>query len=147
MPSPLPLPKFHFRVDWGDKAGNIRFTEVSGLEMEADVIEHRDGSSPEFVMEQIPGMKKFSRVVLRRGTFKGDNEFYDWINTISLLEVERRDVIISMLDEKHEAIVKWTLKKAWPAKLTSTDLNSGDNAIAIESLELAHSGLTIEHVG
>ena len=31
-----PLPKFHFRVDWG--SANIDFTEVTGLNVETDVI-------------------------------------------------------------------------------------------------------------
>lgn len=146
MARQLPLPKFHFRVDWGDAGGNIRFSEVSGLEMETEVIEHRDGSSPEFFKEQIPGMKKFAKVVLKRGLFQGDNEFYNWINTTGLLNVERRDVTIALLDEKHETVVKWALKNAWPSKLTATDLKADANEIAIETLELTHSGLTIEHV-
>ena len=145
MAKQFPLPKFHFQVDWG-VGKNMRFTEVSGLEMEMDVIEHRDGNSPEFVKEQIPGMKIFARVVLKRGTFQGDNEFYNWFNASGPLEVERRTVTISLLDEKHETIVQWTLKKAWPSKLVSTDLKSDANEIAIETLELAHSGITVEHV-
>ncbi|WBX99122.1 phage tail protein [Chryseobacterium gambrini] len=42
----FPLPKFHFSVEWG--GSKIAFTEVSGLNKEMDVIEHRVGSSPEF---------------------------------------------------------------------------------------------------
>jgi len=146
MPQKYPLSKFHFRVDWGDAGGNIRFTEVSGLEIETEVIEYRDGASPEYFKEAIPGMKKFARVVLKRGTFQGDNEFFKWLNTVGLLDVERRDVMISLLNEKHEPVVKWSLKNAWPSKLTSTDMKADANEIAIETLELAHSGLVIEHV-
>ena len=41
-----PLPKFHFRVEWGGT--RIGFTEVTGLEVSTDVIEYRDGASPEY---------------------------------------------------------------------------------------------------
>ena len=90
-------------------------------------------------------MQKFPRVVLKRGTFQGDNDFYQWITTTRSPNVERRDVTISLLDERHEPIIKWTLNKAWPNKLTSPDFKSDANEVAIETLELAHSGLTIEH--
>ena len=41
-----PLPKFHFQVEWG--GAKIGFTEVTGLNVETDVIEYRDGASPEY---------------------------------------------------------------------------------------------------
>jgi hypothetical protein len=41
-----PIPKFHFRVEWGGT--NIGFSEVSGMNIENKIIEYRDGISPEF---------------------------------------------------------------------------------------------------
>ena len=47
-----PLPKFHFIVEWGgSKAG---FTEVSGLDVETEAIEYRDGASPELSKRKQP---------------------------------------------------------------------------------------------
>ena len=40
-----PLPKFHFQVDWGGT--RIGFTEVTGLQIETEVVEYREGSSKE----------------------------------------------------------------------------------------------------
>ena len=138
-----PLPKFHFQVDWaGTKIG---FTEVSGLEVTTDKIEYRDGFSPEYIKTQMPGMQSFSEVTLKRGTFAGDNEFYEWWNTVSLNTVERRDITISLLNEDHDPVVVWKIKKAWPTKVTSTDLNSTANDVAVETLVLVHEGLTMEH--
>ena len=138
-----PIPKFHYQVEWG--GSKIGFTEVSGLDVETEVIEYRDGSNPEYVKTKMPGMQKFSNITMKRGTFAGDNEFYAWWNTVALNTIERRDITISLLNENHEPVVVWKVKNAWPSKVQSTDLKSDGNETAIESLEVAHEGLTIQN--
>ena len=90
-------------------------------------------------------MRKFSNITLKRGYFQSDNEFYIWFNTTKMNQVERRDLTLSLLNEEHEPVVVWKVKNAWPTKVTSTDLKADDNAVAIESVELAHEGLTIQN--
>jgi phage tail-like protein len=138
-----PIPKFHFRVEWGGK--NIGFSEVSGLNIENKVIEYRDGASPEYSKIKMPGMREFSNITLKRGVFKGDNDFYKWLNTISLNTVERRDLTIILLNEKHDPVVVWKVHNAWPIKVQSTDLKADGSEVAIEQVDLAHEGLTIEN--
>lgn len=138
-----PIPKFHFQVDWGGT--KIGFTEVTGLEVTTEKIEYRDGASPEYVKLQMPGMQTQSEVTLKRGTFAKDNEFYEWWNTVALNTIDRRDITISLLNEAHEPVVVWKIKNAWPTKVTSTDLNSTGNEVAVETLVLTHEGLTMEH--
>lgn len=138
-----PLPKFHFQVEWGGV--RIGFTEVSGLDVETEVIEFRDGASPEYSKMKIPGMQKYSNVTMKRGVFKSDNEYFKWWNTVALNTVERRDVTVSLLNEIHEPVMVWKIKNAWPTKIASTDLKADGNEIAIESIELAHDGLKIQN--
>ncbi|ALN93731.1 MULTISPECIES: phage tail protein [Lysobacter] len=138
-----PLPKFHFEVQWGGT--RIGFTEVSGLEVTTDKIEYRDGASKEYHKIRMPGMQTFGDLTLKRGIFAGDNEFYDWWNSVALNTVERRDITISLLNESHDPVVIWKVKNAWPTKVTSTDLNASGNETAIETLVLAHEGLTMEN--
>jgi phage tail-like protein len=138
-----PLPKFHFQVDWGGT--KIGFTEVSGLEITTEKIEYRDGASPEYSKIVMPGMRTNSEITLSRGMFAKDNEFYEWINTTALSTVERRDITIALLNEKHEPVVTYSVKNAFPTKLVSTDLKGDENAVSVEKLTLAHEGLTIEH--
>ena len=138
-----PLPKFHFRVEWG--GAKIGFSEVSGLSVETDVVEYRDGSSPEFHKIKMPGMQKFGNITMKRGIFQGDNDFFLWWNTVALNTIERRDVTISLLNENHEPVVVWKIKNAWPSKVQSTDLKSDDNGVAIETIELAHEGLVMQN--
>jgi len=136
-----PLPKFHFSVEWGGT--NISFTEVTGLNVQTEVIEYRAGASPEYHKVKMPGMQKFENITLKRGSFKGDNQFYEWWNTVQLNTIERRDLTIKLLNESHEPVVTWAVKNAWPVKVQSTDLKADGNEVAIETLEVAHEGLTV----
>ncbi|MBS4065813.1 MAG: phage tail protein [Chitinophagaceae bacterium] len=137
-----PLSKFHFRVEWGGT--RIGFTEVTGLDKSMDVIEYRDGTSPEYSKIKMPGLQKFSNITLKRGTFVNDNEYYQWLNTVQMNKIERRDLVISLLNENHDPVMIWKIKNAFPVKVQSSDLKADGNEVAIETMELAHEGLTIE---
>ena len=143
MANEYPIPKFHFQVEWG--GSKIGFTEVSGLDVEREVIEYRDGSSKEYSKLKMPGLTKFSNITLKRGSFKKDNDFYKWWVANKLETVERRDITISLLNEEHTPIITWKVKNAWPSKIQPTDLKSDDNSIAIETMEIVHEGLTIDN--
>lgn len=136
-----PLPKFYFLVEIAKLSAN--FQEVSGLEIEAQVIEYRHGNSPEFSTIKMPGIKKFGDVTLKKGVFKGDNKFWDWFNTIKMNTIERQPVTIKLLDEAGTPTMTWALKNAWPSKITGTDLKSDGNEVAVETLVITHEGLTI----
>ncbi len=146
MASTYPLPSFHFRVEWGSSKGSISFSEVSGLNVETEVIEYRDGSSPEYSTIKMPGMKKYSTITLKRGAMAGDNEFFDWWNQHQLNTIERRDVTISLLNEKHEPVIVWKAKNAFPTKMDGGSFKSTGSEVLIETLELAHEGITVERV-
>jgi phage tail-like protein len=135
-----PLPAYHFLVEWGGT--RTGFTEVSGLGIEAEVLEYREGGSLHTV--KIPGQLKYSNVILKRGIVKGDNEFFQWISTINGSAVQRRDVMISLLDETHQPVMRWRLSNAWPSKIEASTLNANASEIAIEIIELTHEGITIE---
>lgn len=137
-----PLPKFHFSVDWG--GSKFGFSEVTGLDVQIEPIEYRDGSSPEFHKIKMPGMQKFSNITFKRGTFNENFDFSDWIDTISLNQVERRDITIKLLDEGHEPVMTWNVKNAFPIKWQPSDLKSDGNEVAIETLEIAHEGMKIQ---
>lgn len=139
-----PLPKFHFQVEWG--GSNIGFTEVSGLDVETEVIEYRHGASNEYFKTKQPGMTKYSNLTFKRGTFKDDNEFFDWYKqNVRFENPERRDITVSLLGEDHTPRVVWKVKNAFITKVQSTDLKADGNEIAIETMEVVHEGLEIQH--
>jgi phage tail-like protein len=135
-----PLPKFHFQVDWGGHT--LSFQEVSGLDAETQVIEYRSGGAA-FSPIKMPGIRKFSNVTLKKGVFQGDKAFWDWFNQIRMNTIQRVPVTIRLLDEAGRPTMVWTLANAWPTKVTGTDLKAEGDEVAIETIELAHEGLTI----
>lgn len=142
-----PLPVFHFRVEWsGDSGGNsIAFSEVSGLNVETQVIEYRDGSMPDYSVIKMPGMQKFGNITLKRGVTKGDNDFFKWWNTHQLNSIERRNITISLLNESHEPVVIWKVNNAFPVKVDGGSYKANGNEVSIETLELAHEGISVEN--
>jgi phage tail-like protein len=93
----------------------------------------------------MPGLKKYGNLTLKRGVFASDNEYFEWMSTIKLNKPERRDLTISLLDEEHAPVMTWKILNAWPTKVTSPDLKGSANEAAIETLEIAHEGITIEN--
>jgi phage tail-like protein len=138
-----PLPKFHFQVKWDDT--EMAFQEVSGLDMESQAIEYRAGNSPTFSTVEMPDLKKFSNITMKKGVFKSDNTLFDWFNEIQMNVITRKALTISLLDEKHEPTMVWKVQNAFPVKVTGTDLKAEGNEVAVESIEIAHEGLLIEN--
>jgi len=138
-----PLPVFHFQVEWGGT--NLGFAEVSGLNIETQAIEYRDGLSPEYSAIKMTGIPKYGNITLKRGVLPADNDFYKWLNTTKLNKVERRDLVISLLNENHEPVMTWKAANAFPVKIEGPGLKATGNEVAIESIEIAHEGLSIEN--
>lgn len=137
-----PLPKFYFMVDWGSTT-NIPFQEVSGLEIQAEALEYRHGNSPVFSKINMPGMVKNNNITMKKGVFANDNTFWDWYAKIKMNTIERQNVVVKLLDEGGNPTMTWTLNNAWPTKISSTDMKSDANEVAVESIEIMHEGLTI----
>lgn len=141
--STWPMPKFRFSVDWGTIKKDIAFQEVSGLEAETQIIEYRASNSTEFSTVKMPGIAKYGNVTMKRGIFVKDNTFWDWYKTIKMNTIKRQTVTIKLLDENGDPTMVWTLKNAWPTKVSGTDLKSDGNEVAVDTIEIAHEGLTI----
>lgn len=139
-----PLPSFSFQVSWGDQS-KIPFQEVTGLDTETQIIEYRHSNSPVFSSIKMPGLKKFGNVTMKKGVFVKDNAFWDWYNKIKMNTVARISVVIQMLDEKGNPTMVWTLANAWPTKISAPSLKSDGNEVAIQTIEVAHEGITIEN--
>jgi phage tail-like protein len=139
-----PLTGFHFSVKWSDSDENVSFSDVSGLNVSTKVIEYREGANKEYATFKMPGLKTSNNVTLKRGSMASDNGFFEWFNKIANNTTERRDVTISLLDEKHEPVITWSLKQAFPVKYTPGDLSASKGEVLIESIELAYESFTVD---
>jgi len=145
MPVNYPATVFSFAVEWGGQ--RLGFSEVSGLTQENQAIEYRDGNFPEYSSIKMPGLRKFSNITLKRGIVKADNDFAKWLLTVKMNTVERRDLIINLLNENREPVMVWKVHHAFPVKLEGPGLKATGNEVAIESIELAHEGIEPEVLG
>ncbi len=137
-----PLPKFHFEIEWGGT--KIGFTEVTGLDKQVEVIEYREGQSRSFSKEKQPGLQKYSNITMKRGTFEGKTDFYDWLKEVDMLgKTKRRDITIKLLNEQHAPVFTWKALNAFPIKVQASDLKADGNEVAIETIEIAHEGLSL----
>lgn len=143
--STWPLPKFYFTVTLGSQDNTVSFQEVTGLETETQIIEYRHGDSKQFSTIKMPGITKVGNVTLKKGIFVKDNNFFTWYTAIKMNIIKRETVVIQLLDEQGNPTMTWTLANAWPTKITGTDLKSDSNEAAVETLELAHEGLTVKN--
>jgi phage tail-like protein len=132
-----PFLNFNFRVEI-DGIQVAAFHECSGLDSTIDVIEHREGGGP---IRKLPGITKFSNIVLKRGV-TDNRELYDLHLKCIEGKVERKNGSIILMDRADEnEVARWDFSQAWPAKWVGPTLSAEGNDVAIETLELAHEGL------
>jgi phage tail-like protein len=135
-----PYRNFNFRVviEGVSAAG---FSECHGLTAEIPVIEYREGGD-KVDIRKLPGLPRYGNVTLKRG-LTANRELWDWFRAVAGGAADRRPVSIVLLDEAGEALVSFNLAGAWPTKFELAPLDALGNDVAIETLELAHEGLSI----
>ncbi|MCI8991432.1 MAG: phage tail protein [Eubacterium sp.] len=134
-----PHGKFRYKVEIdGLEAGG--FSEASGFDASIDVIEYREGDMVQTPMK-IPGLKKYGNITLKQGV-ADSMVMYEWMIAGVEGEVERKTITITILDETETAAASWQVINAWPTKYTAPDFNATSSEIAIESMEIAHEGMT-----
>jgi phage tail-like protein len=140
-----PMPKFNFQVKWGKATMN--FSEVSGLDAEAQIIKYRNQESKDFYPIKMPGIGKVNNVTLKRGVFVGDQNYWDWYSQVKLNSVTkgRETIQIELMNENGQRTMTWTLNNAYPTKITSTAMQSDANEAAIDTLEVAYETLVIKN--
>jgi phage tail-like protein len=141
-----PMTTLHFAVSWQDSQNTTSFSEVSGLTMEAELVEYRGGADPQLSTRKQPGLKKVGPVTLKRGIAPAEagNGLYEWFNTIVGGDVQRRTVTVSLLNEERTPAMTWKIRDAWPTKLEGPGLKSTGTDVAIESVEFACEAIEIE---
>jgi phage tail-like protein len=134
-----PYGNFNFLVEI-DGITRAAFHEVSGFDSTIDVIEHREGGDNTTV-RKLPGMTKHSNIVLKWG-LADDADLYNWHRDAVNGKVQRRNGSIVLLDRQGQERMRWNFVYAWPSKWDGPDFNAEGNDIAIETVELAHEGVT-----
>lgn len=116
------------------------FSEVSGLELEVEVQDYREGGVNGFIHKRAGPVRYGSNLVLKRGMTDG-KVLWNWYWDVTQGTIKRKNVSILLMDEAGEEKVRWNFEQAYPVKWTGPGLRAGGSDVAVEILELAHKGL------
>ena len=134
-----PLAAYNFRVALGGET--VSFSEVSGLKIEYETTTYRHGLSfaeGEDIVRYRLG--KYVPLTMKKGVVHSLKVLRDWLGS-----GEPRTIDISLCDEQGASVVTWHIGSAIPVKLEAPTLSAGGNDVAIESLELMVSRISLEH--
>jgi len=145
-----PLTAYNYRVDID--GSTIGFSEVSGLNIEYETITYKESSitsgsaAPSVTHMRAQGTP--ANITLKRGVVKDINVegFYKWINKPQDGgHVPKKDITISLCDEKGGIVITWKVIKAFPTKLDAPSFSSSSSEVAVESLELMGDDVEISY--
>jgi phage tail-like protein len=136
---------FYYRVEFSisQNKNDVRFQTVSGLSVEYDMEEFKEGGENRFV-HKLPVRTKYADMVLKRGMLT-DSEVIKWcLKAFREREFKPADVTVILMNEKSEPLRTWKVAHAIPKKWLVSDFNANENAVVIETLELTYRYFTIQ---
>ena len=92
---------------------------------------------------RVPGRVKVSNLTLKRGMTRS-NDFIKWFMSTGPGAVDRRNISLVLYDVKGEKISSWHFQNAYPVKWVGPQFTSDGNTVAVETVEMAHEGMTVE---
>ena len=116
------------------------FSECGGLEMSLQVEEFREGGNNGRLLK-FPTRVTWSNITLKKGV-TSSTELWDWHYSFTEGKGKRRDGVIVLLDDKQVPHNVWYFRRGLPVKYTGPALNATQSSVAIESVEIAHEGLS-----
>ncbi|HEX3129372.1 MAG TPA: phage tail protein [Thermoanaerobaculia bacterium] len=143
-----PYSSFNFLIALGGDQGDGSegtvvggFSDVSGLGVDVQYAEYRNGNEKFNTVRKVPGVHKVDDVTLKRGLV-GSDDLFRWLKAVRDGAPDPRQVTITLLDEARQTVATWVLRKAQPKKWTGPTLAAkGGGDVAMEELSLVHEGI------
>jgi len=143
-----PYSAFNFLVALGGAQGDGGegtiiggFSDASGLGMDVNYSEYRNGNEKFNTARKIPNTHKLDDVTLKRGLV-GSTDLFEWIKTVRDGTADPRNVTVTLMDEARNDVASWRLRNAQPKKWTGPTLaGKGGGEVSMEELHLVHEGI------
>jgi phage tail-like protein len=161
-----PYGTYRFHVTFEHVAGDhkepqkVGFQSVSGLSLNVNTMDYREGNEPTTIVRKIPGLTKIGNVTFKWGmiaeekdTADGENaaggSFYAWLGGIASmaengpqggLTLMNIDIKLMNFLGQTEGTPEWKLYRCYPISFSVPDLNASSNTLAITSMEFAVGG-------
>ncbi len=139
--APDPYGGYNFHVEW-DGIVHAGFRECSGLDSTTDPTDYREGTDP-LSMRKLPGLVSYSNITLGRGISDND-ELWKWRQEVARGIADRRNLSIVLMDDTGVEKIRWNLTNCWPTTWTAPSFDASSSEVAIETLELAHEGVSVD---
>ena len=136
---------FYYRVEFNiskDK-NDVRFQSVSGLSVEYDYENFKEGGENRFE-HKLPVRTKYADMLLKRGMLTNSEVIKWFFKAFRDREFNPTDINVILMNEKGEPLRTWKVSHAIPKKWLISDLNANDNAIVVETMELSYRYFTIQ---
>lgn len=117
------------------------FSECSELEMSLETEDYEEGGNNGTVLK-FPKRAKWGEITLKKGITK-KTDLFDWYYGFTQGMTKRKDGIIILMNEKHEPHTVWKFRRGLPVKYVAPQLNAQQSNVAIETLTIAHEGITL----
>jgi phage tail-like protein len=117
------------------------FSECTGLEMTMDTEDYEEGGNNGTVL-RFPKRHKWGDITLRKGLTR-DQSLFDWYYGFTQGVTRRKDGLIILMDERREPHTVWKFRRGLPVKYVAPQLNAQQSNVAIETLSIAHEGITL----
>jgi phage tail-like protein len=143
-----PLPVYNYRVEIGGET--VAFSEVSGLTISYESTVYKESpiasGAPGPRTMQMPAQRTPPTITLKKGIVRSTSikVLYDWIKTVQINQIEKKDIFVRLCDEKGEAVISWKVSNAFPTKLDAPTFDAKSNDAAIQSMELKADFITLE---
>ena len=138
MPHSDPYRAFRFTVQI-DGIENGGFQSVSGLERTSKIEPYREGGNNHFE-HQLITQTTYPALTLKKGLV--DTSLWDWHRDVIRGTIVRHNITVTLRDDANNDVWSWICEKAFPSKWTGAELDATANAVATESIEFVHHGLT-----
>lgn len=116
------------------------FAACSGLEVESEFFEYREGGVNDHA-HQLWGPAKSPPLVLERGIASAD-ALWAWYREVARGQLSRRNGTIHLMNRQRDIARSWNFRQALPRKWTGPQLRADSNMVAFEQVELVHRGWT-----
>jgi phage tail-like protein len=137
-----PLIAYQFGIEVGGMVTGY-FSEISGINSESDVIEHKVSYEGKDFVQKMPGRLKWGDVTLKRGIT--DNlQVWEWRMLVEegKMNEARKNCSILLFDRAMEVAARWDFVNAWPSKVSGPDIKADGNEYGIEEMIIVHEGMT-----
>jgi len=137
-----PYRGFNFRVEI-DNSTVAGFRECSGLTLNTDPVDYREGTDVPLSVRKLTGLRKFTNITLKRG-YTDNTELWKWYKNVLNGVTDRRNGSIVLQDEEHKDVLRWNFENGWIAKWEGPTMNATSNDVAIESIEIVHERVVLD---